>query len=444
MKKFILGFCGLLILAASCKKVDNSSVFSQSADQRINAALAKQQSKLSGAQYGWKAVVRTNAGGNFTFYFSFNDSNRVKMLSSFDSTTATTIKESSFRLKALQQPSLLFDTYSYIHLLADPNPATAGGEAGAGLQADFEFYFDEANSTDDVIELVGRFNGTKTTLTRATQAERDAFVNGELAAGLAINKILNYYKRFNVNGTDSTDAYIEARSSYIIRTDDNGNLLDTTRDATYTLTLGGLLFSRPIQVGSRSISELSNISFDQATKTITATGDGQPVTIKGVVTNPIKVDLAAPARWWNFALDDGSYWITENGFHINGIDDAHGLANIPGYFGFSIFWPEYGASGGVTYDLLSPITPNASGGAAIRFGAAYRPPVFSADGRVTFPYLGTLGTVPAAAAPIYVSLRTQFAIPQGYYLVQISDDPVAPAYHMVSAADGLAWLTWLY
>lgn len=443
MKKIILGFCSLLIIVASCKKVDDSSVFTQSADQRLTAALAKNQAKLSGAQYGWKALVRTNAGGNFTFYFSFNDSNRVKMLSSFDSMSAVTLKESSFRLKALQQPSLLFDTYSYLHVLADPNPAAAGGSAGAGLQSDFEFYFDEANSTDDKIELVGRFNGTQTTLTKATQAERDAFLNGDLAKGLVINKIVNYYKRITIGNTDSVDAFVDARSSYIISPDANGNLLDDSLGTNYTLTLGGLAFAKPLVVGTKTLSELSNINFDATTNSITAVGDGQPITITGVVT-PMRVDVNAPSRWWNFAAGQGSYWITETGFHINGVDDAQHIQNLPGYFGFSIFWPEYGTSGGVNYDLFAPIVANSSGNASLAYGAAYRPPVFNADGRVVFRYLGTLGTVPAGAASTYLAMRTQLAIPRGYYLVQISADPVSPAYHMVSAADGKAWITWLF
>ena len=323
--------------------------------------------------------------------------------------------------------------------------AVHGGEAGVGLGSEFEYWFNGAESSAETIVLMGTINRTKTKLIRATQQERDDFLNGELAGGLAINKILNYYKRFVVNGTDSTDAFIFSRGSYIIRPDDNGNLLDDSRGVTYTLKLGGLEFSEPILVGTKTISELSNVNYDAATNTITATGDGQPVKISGVIT-PMKVDVAAPARWWNFAFDAGSYWITEQGFHINGVDDAHGLANIPGYFGFSIFWPQYGVSGGVNYDLLAPITPNAAGAAAIRFGAAYRPPVFSADGRVTFPLLGTLGTanIPASATGIFGNLRAQMAITQGYYLVQIDDNEAAPAYHMVSAADGLAWVTWVY
>lgn len=445
MKNYFLFFSGLLLLSiSSCRKVDDESIFGQSPDDRLNETLAKYQSTLSGAQFGWKAVVRTNAGGNYTFYFSFNDSNRVKMMSSFDSTTATVLKESSFRLKALQQPSILFDTYSYLHLLADPNPATNGGEAGNGLEADFEYYFDAANSTADVIELIGRYNETKTTLTKATSAERDAFINGELASGLAINKILNYYKRFVVGGTDSTDAFIAVRSSYIIRPDDNGNLLDTSRGVTYTLKLGGLEFSKPIVIGTKTISELSNVHFDANSNTITATGDGQNVTISGVVT-PISVDEAAPARWWNFALNADSYWVTGQGFHVNGVDDAHELRNLPGYFGFAIFWPQYGSNAGVTYDLLAPVVANASGAAALMYGAAYRPPTFTADGRVTFRFYGTLGAanLPAGTATtIFTNFRTQMGIAQGYYLVQIDDNPSAPMYHMVSAADGKAWITW--
>jgi len=446
MKNYFLGFCFLFIAFVSCRKVDDSSVFNKTVDQRLNETLAKYQAKLTGAQYGWKAIVETNEGGNFTFYFSFNDSNRVKMISSFDSTSATTIKESSYRLKALQQPSLLFDTYGYLHQLADPNPNAAGGAAGVGLGTDFEFYFDHTQTSNDTVALVGRFNGTKTTLVRATQAEQASFLTGGLAGGLVIGKILNYYKRFVINNTDSVDAFIETRNSYLISPDANGNLLDDSRGTNYNLILGGIAFNTPFQVGTKTISELTNINYDAGSNTITANSNGEPVLIKGVVT-PLIFDGTAPARWWNFAKNNDSYWITEEGFHINGVDDAHGLANIPGYFGFSVFWPEYGNSGGVNYDLLAPITPNPQGQAAIRFGAAYRPPVF-ANGKVVFNLLGTLGTpnIPAGATAttIFPSLRAQMSIPEGYYLVQLTNSATAPAYHMVSAADGLAWVLWLY
>ncbi|HKG67664.1 MAG TPA: DUF4302 domain-containing protein, partial [Segetibacter sp.] len=112
----------LLVISifSSCQK-DDEAIFNKSADERLNEALAAYQTKLTGATDGWKGFIYPKTGGVYTFYFKFNDANRVSMLSSFDSTSAVTLKESSYRLKGLQQPSLLFDTYSYLHALADPN-----------------------------------------------------------------------------------------------------------------------------------------------------------------------------------------------------------------------------------------------------------------------------------------------------------------------------------
>src|SRR5204862_5715275 len=96
----------------------------------------------------------------------------------------------------LQQPSLLFDTYSYLHVLADPNPDVNGGTVGGGLFSDFEFYFD--SNSADTIQLVGRLNGSKMSLVKATPAEENAYNSGQLAAGLNINKILTYFKRLTI------------------------------------------------------------------------------------------------------------------------------------------------------------------------------------------------------------------------------------------------------
>ena len=145
----------LAIAVFSCKKND-SSVFNASPDQRLNETLKKDQAALVGATYGWKATVTTGFHVPYHFYFKFNDSNRVSMFSDFDTTTASVYRESSYRLKALQQPSLLFDTYNYIHLLADPDAGINGGSYGQGQISDFEFAIDTV--TTDSIRLTGRFN----------------------------------------------------------------------------------------------------------------------------------------------------------------------------------------------------------------------------------------------------------------------------------------------
>ncbi|HRO70758.1 MAG TPA: DUF4302 domain-containing protein, partial [Chitinophagaceae bacterium] len=111
MKNFIIFVFVIAAVFSSCKK-DDKTVFDKSPDERLKEQLDAYQSQLSGASNGWKGLLRTNNGNGSTFglFFKFNDANRVSMLSDFDLESAVTLKESSYRLKALQQPSLLFDT----------------------------------------------------------------------------------------------------------------------------------------------------------------------------------------------------------------------------------------------------------------------------------------------------------------------------------------------
>src|SRR5438105_15063684 len=107
MKRIITYIIATVTVLASCRK--DNHVFDKSPDERINETLSKYQSVISSATNGWNGVIVTGDGSTFSFYFRFNDSNRVFMFCDFDSTTSTTVKESSYRLKALQQPSLIFD-----------------------------------------------------------------------------------------------------------------------------------------------------------------------------------------------------------------------------------------------------------------------------------------------------------------------------------------------
>lgn len=437
MKKYCLLFVLLVVFFTACNKDDNR-VFNESPDERLNTALTAYQSKLSGAQYGWKGSLTTGSGGIYTFYFKFNDSNRVKMLSSFDSTSAVTLKESSYRLKALQQPSLIFDTYSYLHVLSDPNGAVNGGATGAGLVSDFEFYFGDS-ATADVITLVGRFNGSKATLTRATQQEAAAFNTGQLAAGLVIKKLLTYYNRIVINGTDSTDVHINPTFATVAATDAQGNLLDSSKKTPYFLSLGGLGFAKPLVVGSKTITEISNISYNTVTSTITATAGGAPIVIKQVST-PIKVDVAAPYRWWKYSMDRSDYWGSVYGFHVNGVDDYFGVTKLAGY-NYVRFYAKYNISGSTYYDAFVGVV-----GTGFLGQATYTPDpppatsttksIFTTDGRIIFRLLGSFG----AATSIFnsVAYRNLVASGSGYYLIQTD----ALSYDMVSAADGKTWVTW--
>src|SRR4028118_344546 len=136
MKGYIYYLLALGLFLTACKK-DVDPAFDKSPDQRLTETLAAYEQQLVNAPNGWKAYVYpTGVGvtpsdiGGFTFYMKFTNANRVSMMSDFDNTTSTVARESSYRLKALQQPTLIFDTYSYIHTIADPDPNVSFGWYG--------------------------------------------------------------------------------------------------------------------------------------------------------------------------------------------------------------------------------------------------------------------------------------------------------------------------
>ena len=201
MKKITIYICVVLLVAA-CNK--EKAAFNKDVDDRINEQLGNYESVITGSANGWTATLETRLGSTYSFYFRFNDNNRVFMFCDFDSTTAGIQKESSFRLKSLQQPCLIFDTYSYIHMLADPDASVNGGYYGGGLISDFEFSIDTC--TADSILLTGRFNGSKAIMRKASVQDRTAWENKQVRSSITglqnLGRILNYFKRLTYNGTE--------------------------------------------------------------------------------------------------------------------------------------------------------------------------------------------------------------------------------------------------
>ncbi|MBL7763138.1 MAG: DUF4302 domain-containing protein [Chitinophagaceae bacterium] len=433
MKKIFLYILFVGTLFSSCQK-NNDTVFDQSPDVRLNDALAKYQSALSGSPAGWNATIRTGNGGVYHFHFRFNESNRVFMFADIDLETATTARESSYRLKALQTPSLIFDTYSYLHMLADPDAGVNGGTYGQGLSSDFEFSLDSLAT--DSIKLTGRFNGTKLTLVKATQADLDAWQNGQWAKVLAfenVNKIPNYFRRITIAGvTYEVRVNLIARIITFTWVNGSGNLQTFSTEYNYNST--GIAFTTPFVNGSTTVNSLEVDGWDTNNLLLKVKVNGNAATIAGA-TQPLKIDLTAPSRWWQYAIDNGGlYWISVNGFTINGVEDAFGLKTMGKYY-YLIYWPEYDPGN----DLLAPVFLNAAGnGLELLYGAAPDTPTFTGDGRAIFTLLGNYGPHPNSGPAALT--RAQLLIPQGYYFIQTS----ATTYDMVSASDAKAWVSWQF
>jgi len=433
MKRYLIYL--LLIAAAfsACKKEDDP-IFDKSPDERLNETLAKYQDAMVGAPYGWKLLVYPSGVPNsvFSFYCRFNDANRVTMFSDFNATTSVELKESSYRLKALQQPALLFDTYSYIHLLCDPDGSVNGGAYGAGLASDFEFSLD--GIAGDSILLTGRLHNSKAFMVKATQQEQEAYVNLQRNRAFEnITRFLTYFKRINVGGTEyEIKANIYAHTVTFSWKDGNGNVQEVQVGFYYTPT--GIALSPAFTDGATTISNLDGIVWSQATQTLKGTAGSSSFTISGFAS-PLSVDSTAAHRWWQQGLDQ-EYWVSIYGFHVNGVEDAYQVTTLPDYY-FMGFWPQFGTSGGSPYDLQGFVTQTGDQQPALSYGIAFKPPTFLADGRVTFSYLGTLGDLPSETTPIGNTV-SKMVDASGFYLVQTGPS----SYDMVSARDGKAWITW--
>jgi hypothetical protein len=251
------------ILSGCSKKTD--ALFPETADQRLEKSLKAFQASLMGSP-GWKLFVYPQGlvsqnieVGGLTYYVSFADSNRVTMVSDFNIPMATVPKESGYRLKATQRPSLIFDTYSYIHVAADPDESVSFSPAqsgGFGWGTDFDFSFTTAAPTD-TLNLKGNFNQSDAYMIRATQQEMDEAFNGQLAhivqvtSDFASSNPFLYFKSVdNAKIGISFNLFLyRVNFTYL-----NGGEL-VTINAPFSHTTYGVHFKNPITVGGYTFQD---------------------------------------------------------------------------------------------------------------------------------------------------------------------------------------------
>lgn len=266
MKKIFLPIILLIALFTGCtKKTDE--LFDKPADERITETLNGFQTALTAAP-GWKLFVYPQGlanqdieVGGLTYYVQFNNNNRVKMVADFTVDMANEPKESSYRLKAAQRPSIIFDTYSYIHTAADPDPEVSfspTNEGGYGWGSDFDFSFVET-TPKDTIKLKGNFNNSDALLIKATAAEMDAAFNKQL--GHIVEETIDYSTsnaNLYFNGNDNTKISLSFNLFlYIINFNyvtAGGEIVSTS--APFSHTTYGLHLKEPITVGGYTFQDM--------------------------------------------------------------------------------------------------------------------------------------------------------------------------------------------
>jgi hypothetical protein len=163
-------------------------VFDLSPDERAQEQLVQYQQALCSAPCGWLVTVGTQdvgvAGGAYRFWMTFKPNNRVTMYADVDASTAATPKESSYRLKQMQYPTLMFDTYTYIHIPDDPGTIITGATVGLGLLSDSDVNLKEDASGNE-FRAEGRKRQRPFIFTRATPEDTLAIAQGAFIAARA-------------------------------------------------------------------------------------------------------------------------------------------------------------------------------------------------------------------------------------------------------------------
>jgi hypothetical protein len=190
MKKLIYLF-SILLVVAGCKKSAYESAFGDRPETRTANAISEVNTKLTTATDGWVGTLSTQEGGGYGFYMNFDATTQVvNMYADMTDATATVLGKSTFRVKANAGAELIFDTYNYISLPADPDPSSFGGETGAGFRSDVEFIYD--HSTADSILFTGKKYRQPLVMVKATAAQKALFAGGGYKT--AIDKMKTFFQ----------------------------------------------------------------------------------------------------------------------------------------------------------------------------------------------------------------------------------------------------------
>ncbi len=266
MKYLFIYILAIAVFFTGCKK-KTDSIFDKSIDERLNTALTNYSNALVTAP-GWKMFVYPNGlenlgirVGGLTYYLKFTNNNRVTMVSDFITTLAATPKESGYRLKALQRPSLIFDTYTYMHIPADPDPNVSfspTNTGGYGWGTDFNFAFTNVAVKDTMI-LQGNFNKSAAVLIKARQGEIDsAFTRNRLRDIMNLSYAYtpaNPYLYFQANSSLRAAVGFDFNNVIIsFITVEGGNIVN--KSVAFSFTTQGVHLMTPVTIGNYTFQDI--------------------------------------------------------------------------------------------------------------------------------------------------------------------------------------------
>lgn len=434
MKKNLFFICLSILLIGGCKKFEEKPI--DTVDERLNATLAEYQKNLVDAPNGWKGYLLTGLDIPVTFLFKFDTKNRVKMASEYKEATV----ESSFRVKALQRPTLLFDTYSTIHELADPVSSVLGGITGNGYISDFEFAFVKVRP--DTIWLEGIFNKNKLILIKSKSEEETTYVfNANDRIGEIAIRLKKYFKRTTIDGKEYEVKFDPYSNEFSLSSVENNKLVSAS--SLYYVSNNDVLFFDALNIGGHNITSLRDISFDENKKEVQAKYLNQQIGISEAL-KPLYFDGKAAERWHNL-MSSISYnsWISDRAFYVNGIDDYCNFFDVPGYNGLWyggdwLFGPGIEGLVTRTMNFSAPYVYSATPNAPFRIvdGLAKFTLQYSSPG---FLPNNAKGRAMIAARKVLFGGAT-VGSSEDWYL--IPNEKEGKEFDMVRVSDAEAWIKW--
>ncbi|PWK27843.1 uncharacterized protein DUF4302 [Arcicella aurantiaca] len=182
MKKFLIYSILFQLVFFACKKSEIDPIFEESSNKRVTTQIEAYKKQLISSEYGWKGLYYPNGAkdGGYSFFLKFDANGNVSMYSDIDGFYYFTngydkAFTTTYQIKALQKPTLVFDSYSYLHELVNPDY-----NGGTGQLADLELAI--SSSTDAQINLVGNVHQTEMVLTKITKTESESLAKGGLAS----------------------------------------------------------------------------------------------------------------------------------------------------------------------------------------------------------------------------------------------------------------------
>lgn len=414
----------LLTLLVGCQK--NNDFDGVRPDARLQDKIESYYELLSDAENGWIGYLFPNAGGGHTFKLHFDNQNRVTMYADLNDAYAGTAKESSYRIKAAQVPSLYFDTYSYIHVLADPDPNVSGGPPGRGRYADFEFSI--VSATADSVRLIGNVHRSEMLLVRADNSQDDNFMNEvrrynreELGK---INAMASYYKILEIGDTRLQMIVNTELSSIRFMGVGSADTIDFF--TAYAVTGRGIQLRRPLYIGAHRYESLDDFDLDVSQGSGTVQLGEQVAQVlssdQPIARNPLDATHMHIATY-QYRMLGGVRW--------EGQPDILGFEALQGYGGF-LFIPRRYLDGTDVFYLIYNQGQNYLGPAVTT--------QISPDGTLQFSVLGydynDANTVTADVLTAVDQFIQILGADQGYYVFRTGQT----AYDLVAVQNPGLWM----